>query len=100
MVSSGAPEPTSSSTKTRVPKSHICWKGRHRLVSGWGPSPGRDHPGVWRGLTRRSSGPLAASHLRGPELTTAQLDPPRFFGAAMLRQTARSVLPTCPRALK
>jgi len=33
------------------------------------------HPGVWLGLTRRSSGPLAASHLRGPRLTTtAQLD--------------------------
>ena len=39
-----------------------------------GPTPGRDHPGVWLGLPGGPAGRLAASHLRGPRFTTTQLD--------------------------
>ena len=52
-----------------------CWKGRvARLVCQGGPTPGRDHPGVWLELPGGPAGRLAASHLRGPRFTTTQLD--------------------------
>ncbi len=62
-------------TQRRVPRSKTAGK-RQANPFGYqaGPAPGRGHPGVWQVLPGGPAGRLAASHLRGPRLTTTQLD--------------------------